>query len=134
MHRFTLALLAFTLASPAFAQSEIRGDWIACPNVLKTAGLCVDGEAIFYIIAPVAKSVLARDATCWQGGYQATIDDGAGNQIPNPEACKAFAVRRIYELWKSWHGTKTARETAEAAAQAAYAAAHGELGDVEPED
>lgn len=135
MKKITLFVLALLMAAlVAQSQEVVRGDWVACPNILKNAGVCVNGEAIMYIIAPVQHAVKARDAICWQGGYQATVDDENGNQVPNPESCKKFAVKSIYMLWREWHAQYTARASAEAAALAAYNAARQELGEVVPED
>lgn len=51
------------------------------------------------ITLSVDNSILptVANALAWKGGYQATIDDGSGNQIANPVTKNAFAKSVIIQ-------------------------------------
>lgn len=43
-------------------------------------------------------AVELRDSLCANGRYQSTVDDGQGNEIPNPVSCVKYAKMRIQEF------------------------------------
>lgn len=70
------------------------------------------------------------DAFCAMGGYQETVLDAEGQPIPNPQTKQQFYTKRIsqfirdtYKSYKVSVAEKTAKATADAAAEAELPAA-----------
>ena len=49
-----------------------------------------------------SKAVEIRNALCLAGQYLTTIDDGAGNQIPNPQTKTQFFTEMCKDHLKTW--------------------------------
>lgn len=67
------------------------------------------------------------DAFAGSYGYQATIDDGQGNQIPNPQSEAAFSKAQIRAYIKDVVRGYEARDAAETARVAAIAAVDADI-------
>ena len=67
------------------------------------------------------------DAFTVSYGYQDTIDDGEGNQIPNPQTRNAFTKAQVMKYIKEVVKGHEAKAAAEAARVAALAAADSEI-------
>jgi hypothetical protein len=76
---------------------------------------------ISHTFSSAAIAARVGNAICANNGYQNTIDDGSGNQIPNPQTklqfCKAWLDNIILNQVIMAEG-KTAADTARAAAEA----------------
>jgi len=76
---------------------------------------------ISHTFASAAIATRIGNAICSNNGYQTTVDDGTGNQIPNPQTklqfCKAWLDTIIPNQVVQAEG-KTAADTARATAEA----------------
>ena len=119
MRRFILALLVFTLASPALAGTK------ACTQPMVDAGICRDAaNVVLYFDAPIAFWLSMAVGICSDQSYQEEID-GA----PNPESCNQFAQRWIKERLLAFERDPRSRGAGEAASDVVQAEPDADVGD-----
>lgn len=51
---------------------------------------------------PNDKAAELRDAIAYEHGYTDTVDDGAGNQIPNPVSKTTYAQQIVDQKFDDW--------------------------------
>ena len=124
MKKVILSVLMVLLASSAWAGTK------PCTTQMVTANICrAESNVVLYFDAPLAFWASMAVEICASQGYQETVDDGAGNQIPNPQSCGAFSQAWLRSVFLNLEKSGRARTAAEVARDAVLAEPDADVGD-----